>query len=534
MADLPDHAGLKGKKLPGTTLVLDAKGERFAELFEPEHRRIWVPLAEVPEHVQKAFVAAEDKRFFQHKGIDERGLIRAFMGNLTQPGRPQGGSTITQQVAKNLLVGADITYERKMREIVIAARMERTLTKADILELYLNSIYLGRGSWGIEMAARSYFGKSAKRPHLGGRRAARRPHQGAELLQSRPPSRPRARPPRLCAQPHEGGRRNHRRRGRAREGAAGARFIRARAARFRLPCARRTSRAKPRRRPASRASRRRPTRCARPCIRNCSARRNPRCRRASRATSSTQGGCASKARRQILPKRSSASRPTSKAGVTEPAWHDALRTARLPLYDVHWTPAVVVEKAKPKGGSEVVRVGLGDGRVLPLQAWNAGIRKQFKLHDVIYVQVTEGRGKTPARAELRMRPTVQGATLVLENKTGRILAMAGGFSFPLSQLNRATQAQRQPGSAIKPLVYLAALRQRPAAQHAGLRHADHAAADRARLRARRRRARHLRPRLLWARRLRARAGLLVAEELRQRLVRRDHACAARSRTRRTS
>src|SRR5712691_1083161 len=162
VADLPDHAKLKDKKLPGTTIVLDAKGERFAELYEPDHRRVWVALSDIPEHVQKAFVAAEDKRFHQHKGIDERGLIRAFIGNLTQPGRPQGGSTITQQVAKNLLVGADVTYERKMREIILASRIERTLTKADILELYLNSIYLGRGSWGVEMAARSYFGKSAK------------------------------------------------------------------------------------------------------------------------------------------------------------------------------------------------------------------------------------------------------------------------------------------------------------------------------------------------------------------------------------
>ncbi|MFL4986006.1 MAG: transglycosylase domain-containing protein, partial [Xanthobacteraceae bacterium] len=162
VADLPDHARLKDKKLPGTTTVLDGNGQRFAELYEPDHRRIWVPLSEIPEHVQKAFVAAEDKRFFQHKGVDERGLIRAFVGNLTQPGRPQGGSTITQQVAKNLLVGADVTYERKMREIILASRIERTLSKPEILELYLNSIYLGRASWGIEMAARSYFDKAAR------------------------------------------------------------------------------------------------------------------------------------------------------------------------------------------------------------------------------------------------------------------------------------------------------------------------------------------------------------------------------------
>ncbi len=97
----------------------------------------------------------------QHKGIDEHGLIRAFIGNLAQSGRPQGGSTITQQVVKNLLVGDDLTYERKIREMIVAARVETALTKGEILELYLNSVYLGRSAWGIELAAQSYFGKPA-------------------------------------------------------------------------------------------------------------------------------------------------------------------------------------------------------------------------------------------------------------------------------------------------------------------------------------------------------------------------------------
>src|SRR5262249_61051886 len=87
---------------------------------------------------------------------------RAFIGNLASSGRPQGGSTITQQIAKNLLVGEDLTYERKIREMIVASRVEQALSKAEILELYLNFVYLGRGSWGIEMAARGYFGKEAK------------------------------------------------------------------------------------------------------------------------------------------------------------------------------------------------------------------------------------------------------------------------------------------------------------------------------------------------------------------------------------
>jgi penicillin-binding protein 1A len=81
-ANLPDHNKLRGLRLPGSSIVLDGKGQRFAEVFEENERRVWVALADIPQHVQKAFIAAEDKRFFQHKGIDERGLIRAFIGNL--------------------------------------------------------------------------------------------------------------------------------------------------------------------------------------------------------------------------------------------------------------------------------------------------------------------------------------------------------------------------------------------------------------------------------------------------------------------
>ena len=139
-----------------------------------------------------------------------------------------------------------------------------------------------------------------------------------------------------------------------------------------------------------------------------------------------------------------------------PYWQQALAEARLPLYDVHWTPAAVVEKPSGKR-SDGWRVGLADGRVLPLAADNAAAQRKLALYDVVYVRVVEGRGKAAVRAELRVRPVAQGMVVVLENKTGRILAMSGGFSYPLSQLNRATQSARQPGSAIKPLSYLATL-----------------------------------------------------------------------------
>jgi penicillin-binding protein 1A len=150
-----------------------------------------------------------------------------------------------------------------------------------------------------------------------------------------------------------------------------------------------------------------------------------------------------------------------------PPWQRALRAVHAPLYDVHWTPAVIVQK-----GDSAIRVGFPDGRILPLTGLTGEIRGKLGLYDVVYVKVIETRAKaskgavkgrsaadvtTDAVAQLRVRPTVQGATLVLENKTGRILAMAGSFSYPLSQLNRTWQTQRQPGSAIKPITYLTAL-----------------------------------------------------------------------------
>ena len=187
-ADLPDHTKLRGLKLPGSSIVLDGKGQRFAEVFEENQRRVWVALADIPEHVQKAFIAAEDKRFYQHKGIDERGLIRAFIGNLAQSGRPQGGSTITQQVVKNLLVGEDLSYERKIREMIVATRLERRAEQAGdpraLPQLRLSRPRLvGHRAGGAQL-----FRQDRQDADARGGRDAGRADQGPDLLQPRPAS----------------------------------------------------------------------------------------------------------------------------------------------------------------------------------------------------------------------------------------------------------------------------------------------------------------------------------------------------------
>jgi penicillin-binding protein 1A len=159
LAELPDHKRLLDLKLPATTTVLDRNGRTFAEVYEPANRRVPVPLAAVSPLLREAFIATEDKRFREHKGVDERAIIRAFISSIG--GETQGGSTITQQLAKNLLVGSENSYVRKMREMVVASRIEALLSKDAILELYLNAIYFGRGAWGVQTAAQSYFGKDA-------------------------------------------------------------------------------------------------------------------------------------------------------------------------------------------------------------------------------------------------------------------------------------------------------------------------------------------------------------------------------------
>ena len=480
-ADLPDQTILKGKRLPSMSAVLDGNGRDFADVFESGNRRIWISLADVPEPVQKAFVAAEDRRFYQHHGVDERGIIRAFVGNLADPRRPQGGSTITQQVVKNLLVGDDVTYERKIREMIVASRLENTLGKNEILGLYLNSAYLGRGSWGIEMAARSYFGKSAKDLTL---------TEGAMLAgllkgpnyynPDRHPDRAKERLAYVLERMQEDGAIS----AAQKDAALGAP---PKLVAYRLPrrdtgfhfvdFVGREAKADGVTSLTARSYTVHSTIDAQ-LQRDTEAALQEGLARYELSTGRMQFRGPEANIGEAVRKVESDNRAGMSAAMPTgtPAWQQALQAARLPLYDVHWTAAVVLSKGGGKKGDDTIRVGLPDGRVLPLAVWSAAIRRGLGLYDVVYVHVVaskavEGRsGETRSRsksntsaapsggqAQLRVRPTVQGAALVLENKTGRILAMAGSFSYPLSQLNRVAQSQRQPGSAMKPLTYLTAL-----------------------------------------------------------------------------
>src|SRR5205085_2685026 len=160
LSTLPENlAHVQAYRPPSNCVIYDAAGTAVDEFYV--ERRIWVPIKSLPDHVWQAFVAAEDRRFFAHRGVDPAGILRAIVTNYVKGGVRQGGSTITQQIVKNLLVGKERSYIRKMREAVLAMRLERELTKKELLELYINYVYLGSGNYGVEAAALDYFGKPA-------------------------------------------------------------------------------------------------------------------------------------------------------------------------------------------------------------------------------------------------------------------------------------------------------------------------------------------------------------------------------------
>ena len=160
LRDLPEIKSLRDYQPKLITRVLDVDGNEIAS-FATE-RRIIIPIEEVPRPVVDAFVAAEDGEFYEHQGLDYAGILRAAFTNLVQGRKAQGASTITQQVAKTFLLSSERSYTRKLKDMVLARRIEQSLSKNDILYLYLNQIYFGAGAYGIEAAAQTYFGKSAR------------------------------------------------------------------------------------------------------------------------------------------------------------------------------------------------------------------------------------------------------------------------------------------------------------------------------------------------------------------------------------
>ena len=165
---IPDYKFLKNYKPPVSSKVYSGDGELVAD-FSKE-KRIFVPYNSIPKNVINSFLSAEDKNFFSHPGIDAKGVLRAVVNNISNlilSKRLEGASTITQQVAKNFLLTNEVSLNRKIKEAILAFRIERALSKERILELYLNQIYLGSGAYGVAAASLEYFDKSIKNLNYG-------------------------------------------------------------------------------------------------------------------------------------------------------------------------------------------------------------------------------------------------------------------------------------------------------------------------------------------------------------------------------
>jgi len=159
-SDLPDYKILSNYKPPISSRVHSAEGQLIAEYAL--QKRLFIPFDSVPKKVIYSFLSAEDKNFFSHPGVDAKGVFRATINNVSNiiySKRLEGASTITQQVAKNFLLSNEVSLNRKIKEAILAFRIERALSKKRILELYLNQIYLGQGSYGIASASLEYFNK---------------------------------------------------------------------------------------------------------------------------------------------------------------------------------------------------------------------------------------------------------------------------------------------------------------------------------------------------------------------------------------
>ena len=161
--NIPDYKFLKNYKPPVSSKVYSGDGKLVAD-FSKE-KRVFVPYNSIPKNVVNSFLSAEDKNFFNHPGVDAKGILRAIIknvSNIISSKRLEGASTITQQVAKNFLLTNEVSLNRKIKEAILAFRIERALSKQRILELYLNQIYLGSGAYGVAAASLEYFDKSIK------------------------------------------------------------------------------------------------------------------------------------------------------------------------------------------------------------------------------------------------------------------------------------------------------------------------------------------------------------------------------------
>ncbi|MEZ6012608.1 MAG: penicillin-binding protein 1A [Hyphomonas sp.] len=476
---VPSIAKLKQYEPPITSRVHAGDGTLIAE-FAKEHR-VFVPYESIPTHVIDAFVAAEDKNFFHHHGLDYVGILRGALNSaknkLTKSGGLQGGSTITQQVAKNMLLSRDQNLTRKAKEAIVAQRMEKEFTKGQILELYLNEIYLGGRSYGVGSAALNYFNKSL--PELDLSEAAIL----ASLAKAPSAVNPYTNPEKLLA------RRNYVLGRMVEDG-----YITQEEADEALAKPLTTTRRL--KGPEYAAATYFVQELRKDLIKSygedtleqggLSIRSTIDTKLQLAAQQALQNGLISYDRRHGWRGPVTVIQPGDDAvetlkGVELPGGYGTWEAAmvqkvsksgaellltdgakiKLPAEEVTWANTY-----KSEDGKQGLQVGYVVLAELKRQVLNADETQAPRLEaeaelDPEGNEINEGT-VTPmlvpvGNATLRQVPEVDGGLIALDPHTGRILAMQGGYSFFKSSYNRVTQAKRQPGSSFKPFVYAAAL-----------------------------------------------------------------------------
>ncbi|MCG9914876.1 MAG: penicillin-binding protein 1A [Phenylobacterium sp.] len=435
--DMPDAGELVDYRPPTSTRAYAWDGTLIGE-FSRE-RRIYVPYDQIPPHMVQAIMAAEDRNFFQHGGVDAMGLTRAMMKNVlnaAQGRRLEGGSTITQQVAKNVLLNSDATIGRKFKEAVLAQRLEKTLSKEQILELYLNEIWLGYRSYGVGAAAFNYFGKSITDLTLA----------EAAYLAALPKGPQNYHPLR-------------------RKDAAIARrnWVIGEMADLGWVTEAEAESAKAQDLVVQAAPSRAKYRDADYFVEE--VRRRGLDTLGSRLN---EGGFYM--RTTLDPALQTAARVALMDGLEaydrrhgwrgawgkveiRPGWQAVAEKAAAPAERRRWRAAVVTRVAGGDVQVEVAESGV-QGPLAGQDVTWARAGKGLAVGDLIFVEPPSSDG---GAFRLKQVPQVNGALVAIEPHSGRVLAMVGGYSFSLSNFNRATQAMRQPGSAFKPIVYAAAL-----------------------------------------------------------------------------
>ena len=450
--DLPDYSQLKDYEPPVVSRLYAGDGRLMAEFAE--ERRIFVPIEAMPDLLKQAFIAAEDKNFYSHQGIDYTAIARAALTNLRNIGsgrRPEGASTITQQVAKNFLLTNEVSYKRKIREAILAYRMERAMSKDRLLELYLNEIYLGSGSYGVAAAALNYFNKSLEELNI--------PEMA--YLAALPKAPNNYHPTRKYDAAVQ--RRNWVVQRMAVDGyiteeqADLAKIV-----------------------PLKQTRRDRTKIVNAPYFAE-------EVRRELKQHFGDEGvyGGGLAVRSTIDPQMQEIAVNTLRNGLLAYDKRHGWRGAPMHFKSLDdWSKKLKIfgrmESLLPDWEMAVVlglqdnsaTIGFEDGSkgliTLADMRWARRYLDQgyalgaeihspeqvLKLGNVVMVEPIQNK---EGHYKLQQAPDVQGALIALDPHTGRVLAMQGGWKYDSSEFNRATQARRQPGSAFKPFVYLAAL-----------------------------------------------------------------------------